>query len=103
MLRANRLNPDKNPDLIVEGKVFDVYAPGSWSARNIADNVLKKTGHDQTQRVVVHLGDTNITRAQLEAAFREHPGSSKLTEVKTIDQAGRVGQVDLPPQRRDAP
>ena len=99
VLRANRVKPSKNPDLIVEGKVFDVYAPDAPSARNIADNVVRKADAGQTQRVVVHLGDTNVTRAQLEAAFREHPSSSKLIEVRTIDQQGRLGRIELPPAK----
>ena len=95
VLRANRLNGEKNPDLIVEGKVFDVYAPKSSDVTHIADKTLDKAKDLQTQRVVVNLSDTKVTRAQLEAELQGR-NLGKLIEVKTIDQQGRVGQIDLP-------
>ena len=47
------------------------------------------------ERVVVHLGDSSVTQAELEAALRDDPVEA-LRQVIVIDQNGRVGQVLAP-------
>jgi hypothetical protein len=89
-------NPRKNPDYLIEGHIFDCYAPtnpdkdawGVWSA------VQVKINKGQTQRVVVNLedwrGDVNSLREQ----FAEWPMPG-LKEVKVITPGGDIIQFDL--------
>jgi len=91
-------NPRKNPDYLVEGRVFDCYSPtnpsksvrGIWDA--VEDKVVVKK---QTQRVVVNLenwrGDLSALRQQLGGWPIEG-----LKEVKAILPDGDIVQIDLP-------
>ncbi|MGJ3587566.1 hypothetical protein ACR9EG_13280, partial [Lactococcus lactis] len=51
----------KNPDYLIEGKVFDNVAPNTDRVRNVADRVKKKVEAEQTDRVVVNLGDSTVS------------------------------------------
>lgn len=91
-LRAAGLNPTKNPDYIIEGRIFDNIAPITDSICNAHDRIKKKISRGQTQRVIVNLAGSNISRADLESYLREHP-IPRLREVITIDQQGRIGRA----------
>ena len=85
----------KNPDYIVNGQVFDNYAPSTSSARNAASEIQGKVAKGQTENVVVNLADTTITPAQLQAQLTSYPIPG-LKQVVVIDQAGRVVVIKVP-------
>ncbi|WP_051775641.1 CdiA C-terminal domain-containing protein [Paenibacillus tyrfis] len=59
------INPNKNPDFIIERQVFDCYAPESTNLKNILKMLRDKTT-DQARRVVLNLNDYPIEkRAEL--------------------------------------
>lgn len=59
----------KNPDYLIEGEVFDNYAPSSGEARNVWMNVRKKVYKGQTERVVLNLDDSPLTVEDITAHF----------------------------------
>jgi hypothetical protein len=62
----------RNPDLRVEGNVFDVYSPNyGTSLRNIFGTVVGKVTSGQTQRVVLNL---NASGARVPDLVREFAG-----------------------------
>jgi hypothetical protein len=83
--------PTKNPDYLVEGRVFDCYTPKvSTSPRNVWSEVdKKKVRKGQTQRVVLSLrdwgGDPDVLRAQ----FTDWPVPG-LKELVVVTGDGRV-------------
>ena len=93
-MQARRLNPSKNPDYMIEGNVFDGYAPRVGSPLSARDGIADKVGKGQTERVVVNLGDADITRAQLEDALRQKPVEG-LIEAIVIGKDGQVGRINL--------
>jgi filamentous hemagglutinin family protein len=85
----------KNPDYIVNGQVFDNYAPSTSSARNAASEIQGKVARGQTENVVVNLADTTITPAQLQAQLASYPIPG-LKQVVVIDQGGKVVVIKVP-------
>lgn len=85
----------KNPDYIVNGQVFDNYAPSTSSARNAASEIQGKVTKGQTENVVVNLADTTITPAQLQAQLTSYPILG-LKQVVVIDQAGKIVVIKVP-------
>jgi hypothetical protein len=49
---------DKNPDYLVNGKIFDCYAPTTSNIRNIADRVETKVVRRQADRIVLNMTDS---------------------------------------------
>ncbi|WP_239117645.1 hypothetical protein [Paractinoplanes ferrugineus] len=91
-------NPLKNPDYLIEGRVFDCYAPTEpaknvrgihWEVKN---KVVTKR---QTQRVVVNLADWAGDMVALRKQFADWPIEG-LKELKAITPAGDLVQIDLP-------
>jgi|GEM_PF-4649658 len=82
----------KNPDYMIEGKVFDNVAPTTGSPRNIASRIEEKVQSGQTDRVVVNLGDSSASADKIKQQLQEWPISG-LQEVKVIDQQGNVIEV----------
>jgi Contact-dependent growth inhibition CdiA C-terminal domain len=81
------LDPDKNPDLLINGRVFDTYTPVVDEARSIRSGIFKKVDDRQTDRVVVDLRGTTQTDASVRAALRADP-VTRLKEVLTLTEAG---------------
>ena len=53
-----KLPGSKNPDYMIENKVFDCYSPkDGTSVRNIASNIAKKIDSGQTDRIILNLDD----------------------------------------------
>ena len=53
-----KLPGSKNPDYMIENKVFDYYSPkDGTSVRNIASNIAKKIDSGQTDRIILNLDD----------------------------------------------
>jgi len=82
----------KNPDYMIEGKVFDNVAPTTGSPRNIASRIEDKVQAGQTDRVIVNLGDSSASAEKLRQQLQDWPISG-LEEVKVIDQQGNIVEV----------
>ncbi|MEU4422996.1 hypothetical protein AB0F81_20410 [Actinoplanes sp. NPDC024001] len=89
----------KQPDYLVEGRVFDCYSPTSHDkpVRGIWTEVESKVleSQRQTQRVVVNLEDWRGDLASLRQQFRDWPIEG-LKELKVITADGETLQIDLP-------
>ena len=73
-LRGIGLNPNSNPDLLVNQTVFDVYSPTNNNPRSIWSNIRKtKLAKGQTRRMVVNLDDSTVDIKKLLDQFTEHP------------------------------
>jgi hypothetical protein len=87
--RPGTLPNGRNPDFRIEGKVFDNYAPTASKPRSIWSAVKEKVENDQTDRVVVNLGDSDADLGALRSQFNDWPVSN-LKEVMVIDRAGNI-------------
>jgi len=81
----------KKPDFVIEGRVFDNYAPSTSNARSIVDGVNTKVREGQADRIVLNLADSNVTRFDLRQALA-HYASTKLTEIILIEKTGKVSK-----------
>ena len=75
-------NPDvpgpKNPDYRIsgpgiDGEIYDNYAPTTPRARNIWSGVLTKITTQQTERVVINLGDAATDLDDIRDQFSSYP------------------------------
>jgi hypothetical protein len=87
--RALGLNPSKNPDALIEGRVFDVYASTAADARGVHNGIASKVGTGQAQRVVVNLKGTEVSPSELRQYLQQNP-INNLKEIKVIDQSGKI-------------
>lgn len=77
----------KNPDYLINGEIFDNYAPSTSSARNMASEIGGKVSKGQTDNVVVNLTDSSASLADLRAQLTSYPIPG-LKRVIVIDQSG---------------
>jgi hypothetical protein len=93
-------NPEKDPDYLLEGRVFDCYSPvkPSKAVRGIWTEAKIKVEDGQTQRVVVNLEDWRGDLSALRKQFAGWPVPG-LKEVKVITRDGNIVQIGLPPYR----
>ncbi len=63
----------KYPDLLLEGKVFDVYSPSSSNPRNIAAAIESKVLSGQTNRIVLNLDDSSVSIDALKVQLEQYP------------------------------
>jgi Contact-dependent growth inhibition CdiA C-terminal domain len=89
MKAALGLDKNKNPDAVIEGRIFDVYAPKSETVKGVYDGIVNKVSEDQAHRIVVDLRDTDISPRALRDYLHDNE-ISKLREVILIDQDGRI-------------
>ena len=91
-------DPNKDPDYLIEGRVFDCYSPTKPTkpTRGIWWEVENKVLEEQTQRAVVNLEDWRGDFSALEKQFRDWPIDG-LKEVKAILPSGEIEQIQLPP------
>ncbi|WP_106319841.1 CdiA C-terminal domain-containing protein [Actinoplanes italicus] len=87
----------KNPDYLIEGRVFDCYSPTEpeKSTRGIWTESRNKVIKGQTQRVVVNLEDWRGDFGALQQQFDKWPVAG-LKELKVITPEGEIVQIDLP-------
>ena len=81
------LNPRKDPDLLINGRVFDTFTPVVDTASSIRAGIFTKVEDRQTDRVVVDLRGTTQTDATIRAALRAQPVPG-LKEVLTLTETG---------------
>jgi hypothetical protein len=86
-------NPEKTPDYLIEGHVFDCYAPtppkpvrGVWNA------VVEKVDRGQTQRVVLNLEDWRGDLPALQKQFDGWPING-LKELVAVTRSGAIVQI----------
>jgi hypothetical protein len=85
--------PGSKPDYLIEGRVFDCYAPkAQTSVRNVWTETEKKTRKLQAQRVVVNLADWRGDLGALRKQFSDWP-LQNAKEVKVILPDGRIVQI----------
>ena len=91
----------KNPDYLINGRIFDNYAPGGSSARNIAQNIRGKVDAEQASRIVLNLDDSAVTLAELRKQFADWPIDG--LEQLLIVRGGKVSNFPLPQAARTQP
>ena len=81
----------KKPDYIVEGLVFDCYAPNKSNPRAIWSSVTEKIEEEQTQRIILNLDDSSVDMQALRDQFNNYP-IPNLKEVIIIKQ-GQISHL----------
>ncbi|MFG2047333.1 hypothetical protein ACGFIW_07890 [Micromonospora sp. NPDC048935] len=85
--------PDKEPDYLVEGHVFDCYAPTPGKAvRGVWTEVSQKVARQQTQRVVLNLQDWRGDITALQKQFDDWP-VRQLKELAAVTRSGAIIQI----------
>ncbi len=79
----------KKPDYLIDGEVFDNYAPSTDNVRSIASAIEKKIKSEQTANVVVNLTDSDVTPAQLQEQIANYPIDG-LKKVIVLDKFGKI-------------
>lgn len=93
------LNPNKNPDYLIDGKIFDAYSPSGNRPRNIWENIrAEKLETGQTRRIVLNLDDSDVDLAALRQQFQDYPMTAvyngqtvQLEEVIFVTKGQVVG------------
>lgn len=84
------LSPEKDPDLLVEDRVFDTYTPETDRLSGIRDGMEATITEKQTQRETVDLRNTTQTEASLRAYLRANPiPGLKEVIIRTNEGFGR--------------
>ncbi|EGO65274.1 hypothetical protein [Acetonema longum] len=84
------IKPESNPDLLVNGKAFDVYSPDTLNVRNIWSTVKGKT-EEQAGRIVLNLEDYKGSMDSLQVQFRDWKIDG-LEELLIIKE-GKIGRL----------
>jgi hypothetical protein len=84
----------KNPDYIINGQVFDSYAPSTGNVRNAARVIEGKVAGGQADNVVVNLTDSSITPSALRDQLTNYPIPG-LKQVIIIDKSGTPTVINL--------
>lgn len=84
----------KNPDYIVNGEVFDNYAPSTGNVRNAARVIEGKVAGGQADNIVVNLTDSSITPPALRDQLMNYPIPG-LKQVIIIDKSGTPTVIKL--------
>jgi hypothetical protein len=89
-------DPLKDPDYLLEGRVFDCYSPTpDKPIRGVWFQTGDKAAKEQTQRVVVDLLHWRGDLDALQKQFNDWP-IEDLKEVKAILPSGEIVQLRLP-------
>ncbi|WP_141243368.1 hypothetical protein [Bordetella genomosp. 1] len=84
----------KNPDYLVNGQIFDNYAPSTGNVRNIAHNISDKVAKGQADNIVVNLTDSSATPDALQTQLTNYPIPG-LKQVIAIDKTGAVVRLSI--------
>ena len=88
------VNGPKNPDYLINGEIFDNYAPTTANVRNIASTIEGKVSSGQTDNLVVNLRDSTVSPAALESQLTRFPVAG-LKQVIVIDRNGVVSKLTI--------
>jgi hypothetical protein len=89
-LRDSTKRLGSRPDFVIEGKVFDNYAPTSNKLTHISEQISKKMPK-QAQRIVLNLDDCPLSVQEIEDYLQANR-IPKLEEVITI-QRGNIQHI----------
>lgn len=86
----------KNPDYIIEGKIFDCYSPynSNKAVRGIWTEIADKVKKDQTNRIVLNLKNWNGDLLKLQKQFLDWEIDG-LKEVIYITKQGDINYLKL--------
>ena len=84
----------KKPDYIINGEVFDNYAPSTSNVRSAWSEIDKKVAKGQVDNVVVNLADTSITPTVLKEQLCNYPIPG-LKKIIIIDKSGIPAVIGL--------
>ncbi|MBL6448414.1 hypothetical protein JMN32_19025, partial [Fulvivirga sp. 29W222] len=78
---------NKNPDYLIENKVFDNYAPSGSNPRNIVSNIEGKVKSGQTDRIVLNLDDSSLSMEDFRKQLTDYPieGLLEIIIIKNKD------------------
>lgn len=82
----------KKPDYLINGEVYDHYAPSTDVPRNIWSEVKGKVDEGQTNNVVISLRDSDVQEEALRRQFEEWR-IEDLREVIIIRRDGTIGRL----------
>nr|WP_282569275.1 hypothetical protein [Aliiroseovarius sp. S1339] len=82
----------KRPDYLINGEVYDHYAPSNDRARNIWSEVKGKIERGQTENTVIGLYDSNVDEDALRQQFENWPIEG-LGDVIIIRSDGTIGRL----------
>ena len=85
-----KLKNGANPDYLIEGQLFDCYAPATINDQTITGTIDKKVPR-QAERLVFNLADSLLTTAEIQAIVRGHAkdplsGNASLKQVLVINK-----------------
>lgn len=86
-MRTLGLRETADPDLLVEGRVFDIYRPLGSDVATTWKGISDKVANRQTDRIALDLRGTSLTEADVRAALRANRISG-LAEVITLTDRG---------------
>ena len=75
----------RNPDYLIEGKVFDCYSPTNSKPRSIATTLEGKIKKGQAERFILNLEDSKVDIAALRQQFTQYPVAG-LKEIIVVKQ-----------------
>jgi len=78
-----------NPDYLVNGDVFDNYAPKTGNVTNIVSNISDKVGSGQAPNIVLNLNDSTATIDDVMSHVDRYPVDGLRTLI-VIDKFGRI-------------
>ncbi|MEU5903752.1 hypothetical protein ACLQ24_25065 [Micromonospora sp. DT4] len=85
--------PDKEPDYLIEGHVFDCYSPTPAKAtRGVWTEVSGKVASQQTQRIMLNLQDWRGDLGALQKQFDDWP-IHHLKELTALTRSGEIIQI----------
>ena len=93
-MRNPSVEGDKNPDLSIEGRIFDVYSPRyGTSTKSIFSAVRKKVRDEQAYRIVINLGSSRVRRPRLITEFRKRAHEAPALEEVLVIKQGSVFRI----------
>jgi hypothetical protein len=93
------LSHKKNPDFLIEGRVFDNYAPISNKLSGVYEGIEDKVASNQAHRLVVNLSDTKFSYREVRNHLQANP-IDKLKEIIFIEKDGIIRHF-LPNRKTD--
>ncbi len=81
----------KNPDYLINGEVYDHYAPDTNRVRNIWGAVKEKVEKAQANNVVIGLQDSDVDEEELRQQFADWPIEG-LDDVIIVRPDGTIGR-----------
>lgn len=82
----------KNPDYLINGEIYDHYAPSKDRARNIWSEVKGKVEKDQAANIVIGLQDSDVDEGALRQQFKNWPIEG-LGDVIIVRPDGTIGRL----------